>query len=100
MSIRNNNLLHRRIFGNTNLASYTLDFYADDVSKRIISMNAVIYYDGEEYILENVISGGQNNLLSILSSTDMEPTDAEEVVVRIMQSLMSEGFVVPKVTID
>ena len=99
MSIWNSNLLHRRLFGNTNTASYTLDFFADDVSKKVISMNAVIYYDGEEYVLENVISNGQNNLYVILSSTDMDQATAEEIVMKIMQSLWSEGFVVPKVTV-
>ena len=99
MSIWNSDLLHRRLFGNTNKASYTLDFFADDTSKKVISMNAVIFYDGEEFTLENVISNSQNNLYVILSSTGMDLDDAQEIVMKIMNDLWNEGYVVPKVTV-
>ena len=95
----NKNLIHSQLFGLSGPASYTLDFYADSVSKRIITMNVLVNYNGQEYTLENVINNNQNNLYGMLVATGIDVPVAANLVGDIMQKLWNQRFVSPKVVV-
>lgn len=100
MSLWNSNLIHSQLYGFINDSSYTLDFFADSVTKRIITMNVMLNYRGQEFILENVVTNNENNLFGMLIATGVETPDAADISSSIMNKLSNQRFIVPRVKID
>ena len=100
MSIWNSNLIHHQMYGATQNASYTLDFFSDTMSRKIITMNIMLNYNGEETILENVIGNGKNNIYAMIAGSGVAQQDAIDIVSNIMTKLSSQKFVVPKIVLQ
>ena len=94
------NLIHNQTTGATNSASYSLDFFTDSVSRKVINMNMVLYYDNQEHILENVINGENNDIFSTLLAVDVEYNDALDILSSVMNKLWNQNFVAPKPVIE
>ena len=100
MSLWNSNLIHSQLYGFINDSSYTLDFFADSVTKRVITMNIMLNYRGQELILENVIANNQNNLYGMMVASGVEVPDAADLASSIMNKLSNQRFVVPKLKFE
>ena len=88
------------MYGATQNASYTLDFFSDTMSRKIITMNIMLNYNGEETILENVIGNGKNNIYAMIAGSGVAQQDAIDIVSNIMTKLSSQKFVVPKIVLQ
>lgn len=100
MSLWNSNLIHSQLYGFINDSSYILDFFADSVTKRVITMNVMLNYRGQELILENVIANNQNNLYGMMVASGVEVPDAADLASSIMNKLSNQRFVVPKLKFE
>lgn len=100
MSMWNSNLIHNQMYGATQSASYTLDFFSDSVSRRIITMNVMLNYNNQEITLENAINSNQNNLFAMIVGAGVQVPDAIDLVSSIMEKLWSQRFLVPKVVVN
>lgn len=99
MTLWNSNLLHNQIYGAIPGCSYTLDFFSDAVSRQVVSLNAIINYEGEEHLLENVITGMQNNLYGTLVALGIDIPNVIDICESIMDKLYLQGFRVRKIVV-